>query len=67
MYRGTSLIKDSPPSYGHRRALGMFVLQGPKGAPFLMIEVPLYPRAFRAYQSRDALERAHADHRRRQL
>ena len=40
-YRGTSLIRNRPPPYDHHRALGMVLLQGPRGALFLMSEVPL--------------------------
>jgi hypothetical protein len=40
--RGTSLIRNSPPSYGRHRALGIFLQKGPEGALFLMIEVTLY-------------------------
>ena len=41
-YRGTSLIRNSPPHQVRLRALGIFLLEGPGGALFLMIEVPLY-------------------------
>jgi hypothetical protein len=41
LYRGTSLIRNTPPTWGHRRALGIVLLQGPRGALFLMSEVPL--------------------------
>ena len=45
-YRGTSLIRNSPPPSDHRRAQGKHVvlLQSPRGALFLMREVPLYRR-----------------------
>jgi len=39
---GTSLIRNSPPPQDHHRALGIFLLQGPRGALFLMNEVTLY-------------------------
>ena len=72
-FRGTSLIRNSPPSYNHprargivpdggswpglkgylahkkqpppeshHRALGIFLLYGPRGVLFLMSEIPLY-------------------------
>ena len=40
-YRGTSLIRNSPPPEGHHRALGIVLLLGPAGRLFLMSEVPL--------------------------
>ena len=40
-YRGTSLIGNSPLSWGHHRALGRVLLKGPRGRLFLMSEVPL--------------------------
>jgi len=48
-YRVTSLIRNSPPPQGHQRALDMVLLKGPRGARFLMSEVPLYrhPLAWR--------------------
>ena len=36
--------KKEPPPQDHRRALGMVLLYGPRGALFLMSEVPLYSR-----------------------
>ena len=33
--------KKQPPPYDHHRALGMVLLQGPRGRRFLMTEVPL--------------------------
>jgi len=42
MDRGTSLIINSPPPQGHHRALGIILLQGPRGSRFLMSEVLLY-------------------------
>ena len=39
-YRSTSLIRTPPPQ-DHCVALGMGLLQGPKGLPLLMSEVPL--------------------------
>ncbi len=33
--------KKLPSNYDHRRALGMVLLQGPKGGLFLMSEAPL--------------------------
>ena len=44
-YRGTSLIRNSPPPQGHHRALDIVELQGPTRGLFLMHEVPLYPCA----------------------
>ena len=34
--------KKQPPPHDHHRALGIVLLQGPRGALFLMSEVPLY-------------------------
>jgi hypothetical protein len=45
--------KNSPSPQGRRRALGNFLLQGPRGALFLMSEVPLY-------STRRALPSSHA-------
>ena len=45
-YRGTSLIRNSPPPRDRHRALGTVLLQGPWGALFLMSEVPLYEEYF---------------------
>ena len=39
-YRGTSLIRNPPPPWDHRRVLGIVLLLGPRGARFLMSEVP---------------------------
>ena len=39
-YRGTSLIRNSNPLWDHHRALGVGLLQGPRGGRFLMSEVP---------------------------
>jgi len=48
LYRGISLIRDINPLQGHHRALGIVLLQSPKGALFLMSEVSLYrPSPFR--------------------
>ena len=44
-YRGTSPMRNSPPPEDHHRALGIFLLKGPRGALFLMSEVPLHERA----------------------
>ena len=41
-YRGTSLIRNSLPPWDHHRATCVVLLQGPRGALFLMREVPLY-------------------------
>ena len=41
LYRGTSRIRNSPLSHDYHRALGIFPLQGPRGALFLMGKVPL--------------------------
>ena len=38
---GTSLTRKRTPPYEHHRALGMVLLKGPRGALFLMSEVPL--------------------------
>ena len=46
-YRGTSPIRNSPPPPGFHRALGIFLLQGPRGALFLMGEAPLYCKQYR--------------------
>ena len=40
--RGTSLIRNSPPPQDHHRILGIVLLQGPRGALFLMSEVHLH-------------------------
>ena len=42
VYRSTSLTINSPPLWEHHRALGIVLLQGPRGALCLMSEVPLY-------------------------
>ena len=34
--------KKPPPPWDHRRALGIFLLYGPRGGRFLMGEVPRY-------------------------
>ena len=44
VYRGTSLIGNSPPSQDNHRALDMSLLQGPREGLFLIIEVLLYCR-----------------------
>ena len=41
-YRGTSLIRKRPPPQDFRRALDIPLLQGHRGARFLMSKVPLY-------------------------
>jgi len=41
VYRGTLLIRNSPPLEDHRRAQIIVILQGPRGALFLIREVPL--------------------------
>ena len=38
----TSLIRNSPPPLDYRRALGIILLQGPRGGCFLMGELPLW-------------------------
>ena len=43
-YRGTSLIRNCPPPWNHRRTLGIILLEGPRSVLFLMGEVPLYSR-----------------------
>ena len=43
MYRGTSLTSKRPTPEGNHMTLGMVVLWVPRGALFLMSEVPLYP------------------------
>ena len=40
-YRGTSLVRNRTPPKGPHRALGIVLLQGPRGRRFLMSEVPL--------------------------
>ena len=40
-YKGTSLMRNSRPPQGHHRALGIVLMQGLRGAPFLVGEVPL--------------------------
>ena len=45
--RGTLLIRNIPPHWDHHRALGIFLPQGPRGALFLISEVPLYERSER--------------------
>ena len=37
-YRDTSLIRNSPPPSGHHRALGIVLLQGPRGAQFRLLQ-----------------------------
>ena len=39
-YRGTSLIRNCPPPLGHRRALGIVLLYGPRRRQVLMGEAP---------------------------
>ena len=41
-YRVTSLIRNNNPPQGHHKALGIFLLQDPRGARFFMSKVPLY-------------------------
>ena len=62
-YRGTSLIRNSTPPLDHHRALGIVLLQGARGALFLMSEVPLYYQKHRAAQlcGRHAEQTHHAD------
>ena len=56
-YRGTSLTKKRPPPWDHRRALGIGLLQGPRGLRFLMSEVSLqhlyHDRGLAAKQGRN--------------
>ena len=41
--RGTSLVRKAPlPPQDHHRALGIVLLEGARGALFLMSEVPVY-------------------------
>ena len=40
-HRGTSLIRNSSPPQDHHRALGIFLVQGPRGALSRMSKVPL--------------------------
>jgi len=42
VYRGTSLIRNTPPPQGHRMALDIVLMQGPRRGSFLLSEVPLY-------------------------
>jgi len=46
-YRGTSLIRNRRRPQDFHRDLDIVLLQGPKGARFLMSEVPLYRRVIR--------------------
>ena len=41
VYRVTSPVRNSQPPQDHHRAIGIVLRQGPRGALFLMIEVPL--------------------------
>ena len=41
LYRGISLIRNSPPPEDHHRTLGIVLLKGPMRGVFLMGEVPL--------------------------
>ena len=50
--RGTSLKRNSPPPWGRHRALGIFLLYGPRGALFLMSEVLLVPHTWRSCRTR---------------
>ena len=40
-YRGTSLIRKCPPLYEHHKSLGIDLMSGPGGVPFLVSKVPL--------------------------
>ena len=40
-YGGTSLIRNNPHLEDHHRALGIFLLKGPRGALFLLRELLL--------------------------
>ena len=42
VYRVTSLIRNSNPPGAAAGPQGIFLLQGPRGALFLMIQAPLY-------------------------
>ena len=42
-YRGTSLMRNSPPRYDFHRALGILLLKAPRRPLFRMSVVPLYP------------------------
>jgi hypothetical protein len=58
-YQGYIAHKKQPPPQDRPRALGMFLLQGPRGALFLMREVPLYstsPPRRRSFQKAYAYE-----------
>ena len=44
-YRGTLLIRNSPPPKDHHRTLGIVLLYGPRRGVFLMSVVPLQPAA----------------------
>ena len=41
VYRGTSLIRNTPPPLDHHGTLGIVLLYGPRREAFLMSEVPL--------------------------
>ena len=41
-YRGTSLIRNSPPPPDHHRALGIVLLYGPRWVRSFISDVPLY-------------------------
>jgi hypothetical protein len=40
-YRGTSRIRNTPPLYGHSRALDIVLMLGTRSGLFLMSEVPI--------------------------
>ena len=46
LYTDTSLNISNLPAQDHRRALGLALLQGPRGVLFRMSEVPLYLHAY---------------------
>ena len=57
MYRGTSLIRNSPPPKDHHMTLGKVLLQGSKREVFLMSEVPLNASPLRLCQNRTKARR----------
>jgi len=59
LYTGTSLMRNSPSPWGHHRAVGIVLLQGPRGALFLMSEAPMYlvPHSLQQSFRRDETEK----------
>ena len=42
LYMGYLAHQNPPPPYEHHRAQGVVLLQGPRGVPLFICEVPLY-------------------------